>query len=97
MWPSIASLPVTAVCVDAEADELLELGVYTVFSSATSPAVMRQAWQEASAYRRELLALDIEDAMLACQIYALWSRSVVRNLSMADILIMRCLSLLPVA
>src|SRR5690606_29508853 len=39
--------------------------------SATSPAVMRQALQEASAYRRELLALDVEDAMLACQIYAL--------------------------
>lgn len=63
--------------------------------SATSPAVMRQALQEASAYRRELLALDVEDAMLACQIYALWSRSVAKNLSMADILIARCLSLLP--
>ncbi|WP_461601019.1 hypothetical protein, partial [Alcaligenes nematophilus] len=63
--------------------------------SATSPAVMRQALQEASAYRRELLALDVEDAMLACQMYALWSRSVVKNLSMADILITRCLSLLP--
>lgn len=63
--------------------------------SATSPVVMRQALQEASAYRRELLALDVEDVMLACQIYALWSRSVAKNLSMADILIARCLSLLP--
>lgn len=63
--------------------------------SATSPAVMRQALQEASAYRCELLAVDLEDAMLACQIYALWFRSVAKNLSMADILITRCLSLLP--
>lgn len=49
LWPRIASLPVTAVCVDAQADELLELSVHAVFSSATSPAVVRQALQEASA------------------------------------------------
>ncbi len=63
--------------------------------SASSPAVMRQALQEGSAYRPDLLAVDLEDAMLACQIYALWSRSASKNLALADILISRCLSLLP--
>jgi hypothetical protein len=31
LWPGIASLPVAADCVDAEADEWLELGVHALF------------------------------------------------------------------
>lgn len=65
--------------------------------SGTSSALLRQALEEASQYRHDIAGVEIEDVMLACQIYALWSRSSIKDFSLTDILVSRCLSLLPAA